>query len=160
EGGSMEPVHQTCRHDPDHPVVPALVPDDQSLLGASLRRERDRLAHHPFLDLAANGIVHLELRGESGGACRVARRQHVDGKARVGKTSPGVESRSEAESDRTYRRLIDGRDLHQSTQSWPGRTLEHAQPVGYEDPIFFPEGHNIGHRSKRYEIEIPTQVWQ
>ena len=161
----MEPLDEARGDDPDHALVPVLVPEHvpaPSPLRLGQRvHGRDRVAQDPILDGLALAIQLLERRRRNAAPRRDRVGQH-ELERDVGPTQPagGVDPGSEAEADGAG---VDGCRIHVRTphERLKPRTRgrgESAQPGRRQRAVLVDERDDVGDGRERDEIEIPSNA--
>ena len=160
--GPVEPLDEPRRDDPDHALVPVLVPEDvptPSPLRLGQRvHGRDRVAQDPLLDRLAIAIQLLEDVGATPCLVRIGRQHELE--RHVGTTQPAgsVDPGREAEADGAG---VDGcrihvRAPHERLQPRTRGRGRASQPGRRQRAVLVDERHDVGDRRERDEIEIPS----
>ena len=155
----MEPLDEARRDDPDHPFVPALVPQDVapalSFHGGQRLDARDRLPQDPLLDALTLAVQLLELAGELAGLRPIVRQEQLEREVGSPEPAGGVDARSEAEPDggRVDGCRIDACRPHERLEARAARSRERPQPRGGERTVLVDERDDVGDRRQRDEVE-------
>ena len=158
----MEPLGEARRDDPDHALVPVLVPQDvptPSPLWLGQRvHGRDGVAQDPILDRLAVAIQLLEDLGATprlvgiGGQHELER--HVGATQPAGSVDPGC--KAEAHGAGVDGCRIHVRAPHERLKPWTRGSCERSQPGRRQRAVLVDERDDVGDGGERDEIEIPS----
>ena len=163
--GSVIALHEPRRDDPDHTLVPVLVPQHvaaarASRLGPRLD-ERVRLAQDPLLDSLPLAVQVLELGGEPIRLGAVLGEQQLEREVGPAEPAGRVDPRRQPERDRGR---VDDRGIHvgrphQRLQPGAARPRERAEASGRERAVLVDERDDVRDRRERDEVEHSCDRW-
>ena len=157
-------LDQAGSDDADHAFVPVLAREHVAALRAPRMRPAldlvDRVAQDPVLDRLAVAIQLLEPLREPACLVAVVGEQELERGLRPAETPGGVDTRGEAEGDRT---LVDGgrvdvRRAHEGSDARPLGKCELPQPRDREHPVLVHERDDVGDGRQRDQVEVAVEA--